>query len=226
MNIFRLLGLLCKLDIARTLFFNFKYFPFATACRFPAYIYHRTKLHKAKGEIVISVPVHSGMIKIGEPKMGARDMANSKTIWEVKGNLIIGGTVTLGRGTHICIDKNGTLALGNNFCVTGNSSIICQKEISIDKDCLISWDVLIMDTDFHPIKNTQGNIINAPRPIHIGKHVWIGCRNTILKGVSIADNVIVSANSTITKSITENYCAVGGIGNNVEIIKKDIYWEL
>ena len=76
-----------------------------------------------------------------------------------KGNLIIGGTVTLGRGTHICIDKNGTLALGNNFCVTGNSSIICQKEISIDKDCLISWDVLIMDTDFHPIKNNQGNNI-------------------------------------------------------------------
>ena len=101
---------------------------------------------------------------------------------------------------------------------------MCQKEITFGKECLLSWDILIMDTDFHHMIDSNNEIINPPKSIHIGNHVWIGCRNTILEGVSIADNVIISANSTITKSINESYCAVGGSGKDINILKRDINW--
>lgn len=47
----------------------------------------------------------------------------------------------------------------------------------------------------------------------------------ILKGVTIADNIIISANSTITKSINESDCVVGGHGNTATVIKRGIGWE-
>ena len=83
-----------------------------------------------------------------------------------------------------------------------------------------------MDTDFHHILNSEEQIINFPKPIIIGNHVWIGCRNTILKGVSIADNIIISANSTITRSITDSNNIIGGHGKSVDIIKSGVNWKL
>lgn len=81
-----------------------------------------------------------------------------------------------------------------------------------------------MDTDFHHIINENSIVINNPRPIHIGNHVWIGCRNTILKGVEIADNVVVAANSIITKNILENNCVVAASGKDLYILKRNVQW--
>ena len=97
-------------------------------------------------------------------------------------------------------------------------------EITFGANCLLSWDILIMDTDFHSVFDNHGKLINSPKPIHIGNNVWIGCRNTILKGVSIANNVVISANSTITRCVEESNCIVGGHGKSTEIIKREISW--
>ena len=116
----------------------------------------------------------------------------------------------------ISVKEHASLFLGNNIWVTGgNTTIICNKNIMINDDCLLSWDILLMDTDFH-------KIINKEKPIHIGKHVWIGCRTTILKGVSIANNNVIAANSTITKSISTENCI---IGRNTEMLKTGIQWK-
>ena len=82
-----------------------------------------------------------------------------------------------------------------------------------------------MDTDFHPIMDSNGTLINPASPVIIGNKVWIGCRNTILKGVVIPDNVVIAANSTITKRVPEGNCIVGGHGKELNILKKDINWE-
>lgn len=39
----------CKLNFAKTIYFNFKYFSFNTAIHFPVLIYNRTSLHKMGG---------------------------------------------------------------------------------------------------------------------------------------------------------------------------------
>ena len=54
-----------------------------------------------------------------------------------------------------------------------------------------------------------------------GNHVWIGCRSLILKGVNISDNVIVAANSTISRNIDEEFVVVGSNG----VLKENVGWE-
>jgi acetyltransferase-like isoleucine patch superfamily enzyme len=84
----------------------------------------------------------------------------------------------------------------------------------------------MMDTDFHAIKdNTSQKTINAPRPIHIGNHVWIGSRVTVLKGVRMASNTIIAAASVITKSFDEEYCVIGGSGKDASILRHNVQWE-
>ena len=137
---------------------------------------------------------------------------------------MVKGKAFIGQGTRINVGGQGKLIIGANFCITGDSQILCQECITFGSQCLLSWDILIMDTDWHYIFNDNDKLINPPKPITIGNHVWIGCRNTILKGVSIEDGVIISANSTITRSVSEKNCIIGGHGKTAEIIKRDVNW--
>lgn len=217
--------LLKKVNLWKTIYFNFHCFPFKMAIRMPVFIYWRSVLFKMKGNIIIDAPVSTGMVKFGLHGLGTQDLLYSRTMWEVFGTLCIKGKASIGRGSKISIGKEAKLTIGKNFIITGNSEIICQKEISFGNDCMLSWDILMMDTDFHRITNDNGETINLPKPIIVGNHVWIGCRNTVLKGVTIADNNVISANSTVTKSITEENCIIGGHGKSIDILKRGIGWK-
>jgi len=215
-----------KVNLWKTLYFNFRYLPFTKAIHLPVYIYWRSDLSKMRGKLIIDAPVTAGMIKFGVHSLGHQDSFFNRTKWDVRGTVVFKGEARIGRGSKICVGKGATLTLGDGFDLTGASEIICQKEITFGSQCLLSWDILIMDTDFHHVLNAEDQIINSPKPITIGNHVWIGCRNTILKGVSVADDTIISANSTITRSITEPHCAVAGHGRHLDILKSPVTWTL
>ena len=212
-------------SILKTLYINLKYCSFMSAIKLPILIRRHTKLLKTNGKIIFDCPIKTGLIRYGSSLLGSRDIKYSRAIWEVNGTLIVKGAITIGQGSKICIGENAILTIGDNLTITGETTIICYKQIIIGNDCTISWDVLIMDTDFHHIMDYEGNIINSPKPIIIGNHVWIGCRNTILKNVKITDNVIVAANSVITKSINESNVVVGGSGRKQEIVKRNVFWK-
>ena len=40
------------------------------------------------------------------------------------------------------------------------------------------------------------------------------------------DDNIISAHSTITKSVNESNCIIGGHGKSVEVIKRDVHWKI
>lgn len=215
-----------NINIWKTVWFNLHYFPIKIALKFPVLIYYRSQLSKMGGKIIIQAPVRTGMVKWGAHYVKIHDPYHSRTIWNVEGTLVIKGQTTIGRGCKINIEKGGTLVLGDNFLMTGTSAIVCEKDISFGDDCVLSWDILIMDTDYHHIFNSANEKINHPKSIKIGNHVWIGCRNTILKGVVIPDNNVIAANSTITQRILEENCVIGGDGKLLEILKTNIYWKL
>ena len=51
--------------------------------------------------------------------------------------------------------------------------------------------------------------MNNNKDIIIGRKNWIGCNSSVLKGVEIADNIIISSSSVVTKSLSEsNYIYV------------------
>lgn len=208
----------------KTIYFNLHYLPIKIACRLPILIYRNTKLSQMKGRVLLKgTSTKMGMIRIGKNGVGTLDVKYNRTIWQNNGTVIFGGTAHIGSGTKLSINRDAILTIGHKFCVTGNSSIICSKEVSFGKECLLSWDILIMDTDFHNIYDANGEIMNAPKPVRIGNHVWIGCRNLILKGVNVSDNNVIAAGSKITKDITAPNCIVGG-NDNQRILKENICW--
>lgn len=207
----------------KTIRFNFHYFSFKEAIRFPVYVSGNVRLQNLTGKMFIEGKKYPGMIKIGYGFVGHFDKALTRGIWDVAGTLCFKGSAQLRLGSKIIVARKGYLELGNKFIISPNTSIICYKEIIIGNDSMISWDSLVMDTDFHKIKTLEGDVINAPRSIVIGNKVWIGVRTTILKGAKIPDHCIVAAGSVVSNEIKGSYQIIGGVP--AKTIKTGVTWE-
>jgi acetyltransferase-like isoleucine patch superfamily enzyme len=107
--------------------------------------------------------------------------------------------------------------------MTAESTIVCEHQISFGNDCLLSWDILIMDTDEHPIINQDGIRTNPDKPILVGNHVWIGCKCTLLKGTEIPNNTVVAAGTLLTSAFSGENQVIGG--NPPAVLKSDVRWE-
>lgn len=204
-----------------TLRFNFHYFPFSTAIRFPVFVSRQTKLSFRRGEVVLN-SVKTGVVKIGFGGVGIFDRSRSRTIWEVAGKVIFHGKCNMGHGSRVSVNKTGVLEFGDKFVISAESAIVCSKHISFGDGCLLSWDILVMDTDFHNIYSSDGTCVNAPAEIIIGDNVWVGCRATIMKGVVIAPGSIIGAGAVITKSCSSSNSIYAG---HNKFIKTDVRWE-
>ncbi|MCT1391420.1 acyltransferase [Peribacillus frigoritolerans] len=133
-------------------------------------------------------------------------------------NLLLGDKVTLYQGVSFFLDKIGaTISIGDGTYINRRTEIMCKDNIVIGRDCAISWDVVITDTDYHSINDREDT-----SPVEIGNNVWIGCNSTILKGVSIGDGAVVAANSVVTKDVPPKVL-VGG--NPAKIIREEITWK-
>lgn len=222
---------LCKfiiiiLGIVRSIPFNFKSFPLKIAYKLPIIISPFVCLKENNGIIKIeNSKIEVGMIRIGFGGVGIFDSVFSRTIWQVSGTVIFKGKTNIGHGSKISVGKLGKLEIGDNFIITAESSIICHKSIRFGNNNLISWENLFLDTDFHKIYNlNRKEIININKEIIIKDNVWIGCRNTFLKGTNISKNSIVASNSVINKEFLEENILIAG--NPAKIVKKNVKWEL
>ncbi|MGL6115404.1 MAG: acyltransferase [Cetobacterium sp.] len=209
-----------KVGIVRTVIFNFMNFNFRIAIKFPVILSKNAKFKMAKNSELTLKIVKFGIIKIGFGNVGFVS-DKEETIIENKKHIIFNGKANIGKGSKI--SNNGIMVFGDKFCITAKSYIWCEKKITFGDNVLISWDNMFMDTDGHKIKYKKNNkIINPNSEIYIGNNVWIGCRSLILKGTVIGNNNVISANSKISgKSYSENKI----LGNNLKVIKDDIYWE-
>ena len=138
-------------SIPKTLRFNLHYFPLKTALKLPVVVSHRTYLRELHGKVELPENVETAMIKIGFGDVGHYDRKRSRTIWQVSGTVSFGGKASIGHGSKISV--RGDLKLGADFNMTAESTIVCAKEIRFGDDCLLSWDILVMDTDEHPLYN-------------------------------------------------------------------------
>lgn len=210
------------INIFKTIYANFTYFPFCIAIKFPIFVYGKTSIMNAHKGIINITPkyMRTGILNIGTPILGFQP-TKAHTVFNIKGMVEIYGKVIIGKGCAIEVGKEGILSFGNNTTITGNTKILCTQKITIGNECMISWDNLIMDTDWHNIvSSTTGEIFPKQKPIFIGNHVWIGSRCTILKGCVISNDSILASNSKITKSIYNSNVL---IGSNT-ILKENVTW--
>lgn len=219
LKLFRvLMALNCK-----TLRFNFYYFPFKEAIKFPVYVDRTVVFNTLRGNVVIIGKISPGIVHLGKGKLGTLDNNRTRSTWDVLGNVILGEGVTISRGANISVGKEAKLTLSKNVIISYTAKIICHNEITFGEGSMISWQSYVIDTDFHPIFDLQGKKINENKPILIGDNVWIGFNCLILKGVVVSNNTIVGANSVLGKTVsTENVILAG---NPAKIAKENIYWK-
>ena len=138
--------------------------------------------------------------------------------------VVLGKHCSVYAGCSFALGQNGYATVGD-FTWMNGALVMAEEKIEIGSHCLISWNVGIADSDFHPLLPAQ-RLIDAqalapffkdrpPRPqlktapVIIGHNVWIGMNATILKGVTIGDNSVVAAGSVVTKSIPPNTVVAG-----------------
>jgi acetyltransferase-like isoleucine patch superfamily enzyme len=138
--------------------------------------------------------------------------------------VIIGKHVSCYAGCSFSIGENGKCTIGD-FTLLNGALIMADEKIDIGSHCLISWNVGIADSDFHPLDPAQ-RLVDAqalapyfkdrpPRPklrtapVKIADNVWIGMNAVILKGVTIGENCVVAAGSVVTKSVEPNKVVAG-----------------
>lgn len=212
------------LSLPNTLRVNFKYFKFSDAIKLPIKVSRNVILKELNGTLKVEAKLKRGMIKIGYGNIDIFDKNKSKSIFKNNGNIVFNGSSIIGHGVKINVNKNAELILGDKFGITAKSSIICNKKITFGDGCLVSWNCLFMDTDFHRIYNYQGEITNLDEEIVIEDNVWIGCGCTILKGIHIGQGSVIAANSNVTKSFINEECIIGG--NPARVVKEKISWKM
>ena len=145
----------------------------------------------------------------------------------------LGNHVSCYAGVSFAIGKNGHCKVGDYTLLNG-ALLMAEESIEIGEYCLISWNVGIADSDFHPLEPALRRIDaracapfapNRPerppigtKPVKIGDNVWIGMNAVILKGVTIGDNSVVAAGSVVSKSIPANVVVAG----NPAVVVKEL----
>lgn len=204
-----------RISITKTMIFNYHYFGLKSLLTPYVYVGKKTRFASLKGSVEIKNK-RRGCILIGYTDNGFQF---EESVWNNKGTVIFEGSATFSQGIKIC--NTGSLVFGDGVLINGNTTFLCVENIAVGKNTNISWDCMFMDSDFHTITSKE-TIINKNAPLCIGDNVLIGCKSTVLKGVSIADNVVVASNSLITKSILNKNVIASGM----RILKENVSWTM
>ncbi len=111
-------------------------------------------------------------------------------------------------------DCGKNIHIGKKVFINSDCKFQDQGGIFIGDGVLIGHNVVLatINHDLRP----QSRRGMYPKPIKIGRNVWIGSNSTILPGVSVGDNAVIGAGSVVTKDIPENMVAAG---NPARVIK-------
>ena len=137
--------------------------------------------------------------------------------------------LTVGDGCRIygwsafSIEATGEVRIGPG-CVLVGAIFMCRELIELGRDVVVSYQVTIADSDFHPRDPqarrrdaeanapygdpaTRPEVVNAP--VHIGDGAWIGIGAIILKGVRIGAGARVQAGAVVSRDVPPGATAAG-----------------
>jgi acetyltransferase-like isoleucine patch superfamily enzyme len=216
----RIVLVLCGLP--KSIAFNLRYLPLRQAVRLPVLVSHRMVIFNFGGSVELTCPARPGTVLLGFGANGAFDFRRSRSVWQVAGPVVFQGPARLGNGFKLSVADTGRVSFGPGFVLSAESQIVCRERITFGRDCLVSWDVLLLDGDFHPLIAEDGTTSETRSPISVGDRVWIGARACVLKGVTLADDVVVGAGAIVTKPHAESRVLLGG--NPARVIREGVRW--
>ena len=171
---------------------------------------------KYKGVEINSIRVASGMPRVRLVKNSKIVIGNNVDIISLPSANPIGINHPVILST---LKKNALLKIGDDVGLSG-TSIIADKEVFIGNKVLFGANVVVSDTDFHPlgIVDRRYSTNAVAEPVYIGDHVFIGMNSIILKGVTIGDYAVIGAGSVVTKNVPEHAIFAGNPAKLIRFI--------
>ncbi len=211
-----------KINWIKTLWFNFKILPFNQALKCPIIIAYNTKI-KSIGNIIFTNDIYTGMVSLGVIRLSSFETTAIPLIFNNKGTLNIGGRLKIHPGSVISIVKNATMTTGDRVGFGAGSKIICRKSITLGNDVRCSWNVQILDSDFHFLYNIEKDkYYPRTKDIVIGNNIFVGNGCTIGKGTILPDGCVVSCISKVSGDFTKQSENLLIAGNPAIVIKKGV----
>jgi acetyltransferase-like isoleucine patch superfamily enzyme len=137
--------------------------------------------------------------------------------------LVLGDHVKAYAWTEFNVEPTGRLVVGAETILVG-AVFMCAELIEIGARVVVSYNVTIADSDFHPrhpnLRRLDA-VANAPwgdrslrpalvtRPVFIEDDVWIGIGAIILKGVRIGRGARIGAGAVVTRDVPTGCEAAG-----------------
>ena len=143
------------------------------------------------------------------------ETASSRFRSERDPGLTLGDRVTIHNWCAFSVEPSGRVFVGDDTVLVG-AIFMCADSISIGARCLVSYNVTIADSDFHPMQPGQrridavaispgsrlvGRVPLVTRPVVIGDDVTIGIGAMILKGVTIGAGATIDAGTVVTRDV-------------------------
>jgi hypothetical protein len=199
-----------KVNWYKTVYFNFKKFPFAVAKKLPVFFYGPVKFSSISGTVMIDAPVKMGMVGFGQPyEMPSVHRGIAEL--NFKGTLVLKGKVQFGKDCIIYLAKDAYVEFGHMASLGTLGKIICSKKIVFGDYARVGSESQLIDTNFHKMINTStGEAYDMVGEIFLGNYNYIGNRVSIMLGTNTPDYCTVASNSLCNKDYT-------ALGNNILI---------
>jgi len=129
--------------------------------------------------------------------------------------VVLGDDVRVHGWTVFNVEPEGLVTVGDGSVLVG-AVFMCQAEIAVGRDVVISYQVTIADSDFHPrdpeerrrdavASAPQGDRAGRPavesRPVRIGDGAWIGIGAIVLKGVHVGAGARIGAGAVVARDV-------------------------
>jgi acetyltransferase-like isoleucine patch superfamily enzyme len=100
------------------------------------------------------------------------------------------------------------IRVGHNVFINQIYTFYDLGGLDIANDVMIGPNVNILTTG-HPLEPSQRRTVTIGKPIVIEKNVWIAAGATIIGGITVGENSVVTAGSAVTKDVPPNTLVAG-----------------
>jgi acetyltransferase-like isoleucine patch superfamily enzyme len=144
--------------------------------------------------------------------------------------VVLGNDVVVHGWTVFNVEPGGLVTIGDGSVLVG-AVFMCQEQIAVGRGVVISYQVTIADSDFHPRdpdERRRDAVASAPhgdpaarpalesRPVHIDDGAWIGIGAIVLKGVRIGAGARVGAGAVVARDVPAGAIVAGNPAQVVE----------
>lgn len=137
--------------------------------------------------------------------------------------VVLGEEVAVYGWTVFNVEPGGRVSVGAGSVLVG-AVFMCREEIAVGRGAVLSYQVTVADSDFHPRDSAERRrdaVASAPhgdpalrpaiesRPVSIGDGAWIGIGAIVLKGVRVGERARVGAGAVVTRDVPDGATVEG-----------------